>query len=577
MISRNVKIFVVLALTLSACAKNDVVDSTVPSEYTDIIPWVSNGPNPFSSFVAASLAMRESDDRLAASYYLDALKTAPDNKFITEKAFLQLVTSGMISDASEIAPQIAGGSQLGGLANLTKATAGLKAGDTEKSIAAANALSGASFGSIFQPLFSAWSAAINGDGQAAVDALKGLEGRPALRSLRLEHKAYIYDYLGKNGEAEAAYQSLIYSNKLANLQPVIAYTDFLYRQNRGNDARQLIAAELKKNKEDRFLLREAQSLMMGRGPSHRAATPEGAMANFYYRMAAESMQQGPNLMSIIYGRLSQFLAPDNDDTKLLLGDALMSLERYDEATRSYDGIVKTSPIYKTAVMRNVGALLQNKAYTKAADLMISELKSSPNNRVLLTSLAEIYREAGRCQDAIPYYDRIITSFSRKNDRIWQEYFARGACYEEMGEWDKAEMDLYIAKDLNPGNALVLNYLGYSLLIRDKKLEEALGFIQIAAEKEPENGSVIDSLGWLQYRTGDSGSALISLEKAVRLSPENSTINDHLGDVYWAVNRRREARFQWQHALTLMSDEEDQKRLKDKLEFGLNLSQSAQRK
>jgi len=575
LISRNFMTAIVLALTLSACAKNDAVDKAVPSMYAEVIPWESDGPNPFSSFVAASLAMRDNDDRLAASYYLEALNNAPDNQFITEKAFLQLVTSGMINDAAGIAAQINTGSQLGGLANLTRATVALKEGDAEKSSAAASDLRGASFGFIFQPLFDAWSAALNGDDQVAIDILKGLGDRAVLRSLRLEHKAYIYDYLGKKAEAEAAYQSLIYSDEFTGLQPVIAYSDFLYRQNRGNDARQLIANELKKNKEDRFLLREAQSLMMGRGPSLRAATPEGAMANFYYRMAAETMQQGPNLMTIIYGRMSEFLAPDNDDTKLLLGDALMSLERYGEATRSYDAIVMTSPIYKTAVMRNVSALLQTKAYTKAADLMINELKSSPNNRVLLTSIAEIYREAGRCEDAIPYYDRIITSFSRKNDRIWQEYFSRGACYEELGDWEKAKMDLYTAKDLNPDNAMVLNYLGYSLLIRDEKLEEALGFIQIAAEKEPENGSVIDSLGWLQYRTGDTVNALISLEKAVRLSPDNSTINDHLGDVYWAVGRRREARFQWQHALTLLSSKDDLKRLKDKLEFGLGFAQKAQ--
>jgi predicted negative regulator of RcsB-dependent stress response len=60
-----------------------------------------------------------------------------------------------------------------------------------------------------------------------------------------------------------------------------------------------------------------------------------------------------------------------------------------------------------------------------------------------------------------------------------------------------------------------------------------------------------------------------MERAVGLLPADPIINDHLGDVYWMVGRRREAQFQWERALSFEPAEEDAIRIRRKLEIGLD--------
>ena len=126
----------------------------------------------------------------------------------------------------------------------------------------------------------------------------------------------------------------------------------------------------------------------------------------------------------------------------------------------------------------------------------------------------------------------------------------------------------MALRLVPENAMVLNYLGYSWLSRSIKLDQARKLIEKAAAKDPENGSIIDSLGWVQYKTQDIAAAVETLERAVRLSPGNSVISDHLGDAYWKSGRLREARFEWRHALATAEDDENIERIKAKMIYGL---------
>ena len=77
----------------------------------------------------------------------------------------------------------------------------------------------------------------------------------------------------------------------------------------------------------------------------------------------------------------------------------------------------------------------------------------------------------------------------------------------------------------------------------------------AVELRPEDGFIVDSLGWAYYRLGEFDKAVANLERAVELEPGDPVINDHLGDAYWRVGRTREARYQWQRALTFEPEPE----------------------
>jgi Flp pilus assembly protein TadD len=104
----------------------------------------------------------------------------------------------------------------------------------------------------------------------------------------------------------------------------------------------------------------------------------------------------------------------------------------------------------------------------------------------------------------------------------------------------------------PDDAGVNNDLGYLYADRGQKLEQAEAMIRKALEEEPENGSYLDSLGWVLYRRGKFQEALEPLEKAAKAQASDATILDHLGDVYFRLQEQAKARTAWEKAESLMS-------------------------
>jgi Flp pilus assembly protein TadD len=114
----------------------------------------------------------------------------------------------------------------------------------------------------------------------------------------------------------------------------------------------------------------------------------------------------------------------------------------------------------------------------------------------------------------------------------------------------------------------MNYLGYAWVDRDEHIPEALSLLEKAEAKQPDSGAIVDSLGWARYRTHDYADALLDLERAVQLDPADPEVNSHLGDVYWRVGRRLEARYQWRRVLTLAPDAKIRTSVEEKLKDGL---------
>ncbi len=147
-------------------------------------------------------------------------------------------------------------------------------------------------------------------------------------------------------------------------------------------------------------------------------------------------------------------------------------------------------------------------------------------------------------------------------------YARGISLERAKQWSRAEADFLNALDFKPEQPYVLNYLGYSWIEKGTHIDRALEMIRKAANLRPNDGYIIDSLGWGHYKLGNFDNAVRQLERAVELRPQDPIINDHLGDAYWRVGRQREADFQWRRALSLDPKDEMSAKLRLKLKQGL---------
>jgi Flp pilus assembly protein TadD len=192
----------------------------------------------------------------------------------------------------------------------------------------------------------------------------------------------------------------------------------------------------------------------------------------------------------------------------------------------------------------------------------------PDNPEALSALADLLRNKKNYLEAADAYSRVIQASPPSEKGQWAVYYFRGICYERGKVWNKAEPDFKKALDLFPEQPLVLNYLGYSWVDQGVHLDEAFKMLRRAVELQPEDGYIVDSLGWAHYRLGHYDEAVKLLERAIELKPGDPTINDHLGDAYWQVGRKLDAQFQWNHARDLGPEPEDLPKILNKIAKGL---------
>jgi Flp pilus assembly protein TadD len=236
------------------------------------------------------------------------------------------------------------------------------------------------------------------------------------------------------------------------------------------------------------------------------------------------------------------------DAWLMVGDLMASAGDLQSARAAYGRVTASAPEY-AAGQAKLAWSYQTEGDVERA-LAIAEANAVGGDPAALLTLADLMRTNERYAEAIPPLDRLIAESAEPD---WRLLFARGAAYERLGDWPKAEADLQAALDLKPDEAEILNYLAYGWIDRGERLDEAMAMVELAVAANPRSGAMIDSLGWGYYRLGQYDKAVETLERAVELEAGDPEINNHLGDAYWQVGRRDEAVFQWRRVLTLEPD------------------------
>src|SRR5262249_43596682 len=127
-------------------------------------------------------------------------------------------------------------------------------------------------------------------------------------------------------------------------------------------------------------------------------------------------------------------------------------------------------------------------------------------------------------------------------------FAHGAALERLGKGPQAERVLARAVEINPKNAMALNYLGYMLADSGRRLDDSVSYVERALALEPDNPAYLDSLGWALFKQARYAAAEEKLRAALRYDGSDPAIREHLGDLLIATGRAEEAVQAWQAAL-----------------------------
>jgi tetratricopeptide (TPR) repeat protein len=265
-------------------------------------------------------------------------------------------------------------------------------------------------------------------------------------------------------------------------------------------------------------------------------------------------------------------------------DAYRDQKQWNDATRVAQEAVKKLPDDKTLKLTLAQQLADTGKETESLQLAKSVLKGGPDDRDSYIMLSQIYMRLKKwkdAEDAIAQAEKLAIRPEEK------EYirFLQGSIYERQKKFDLAEQAFRQVLQQDPNNSMTLNYLGYMLADRNIHLEEALTLIKKAIDLDPQNYNYIDSLGWVYFKLGNYDQAEENLRRAADKSPNDATIQDHLGELYARTNRFKLAAAHWEHALDEWNksvpadvDQQDVARVTKKLESTkVKLAQQTQQK
>ena len=527
-----------------------------------------NGSTSLSgSYLAGRSAGKERDNQIAADYLSKALIEDPDNPVLIEKLFLLEVSSGNLPDAEELATKVL---SFNSQHRMARIVLGLRDFRSRHYAQARKNFAEASYtpvGELTSALLTAWAYAGEGNLKDALATLDKLDGNDSFANFKSYHSALIADYLSNAIRADASYKKA-YEQAGTSLRVVQAYGNFLERHNRGDEAIKIYQTFIAGGEDNILVNLALKRARDGKAPLAFIATPGAGAGEALFSLAAAMTDEQSIDVALLYAQLSLSFNGDRPVVLTLLGDIYVDTKQYQNAISSYEQTPLSSPLRinaDTEIAINLQRLERTKeAQEKLKDIIVRD----PANYDALVTLGNIYRSNEEFPLAAETYSKAMALLTTLEKDHWRILYYRGIAYERQKMWDKAEADFRKALSLSPDEPLILNYLGYSMIEKKVNLNEALGMVKKAVELKPNDGYIVDSLGWAYFQLGDFEEAATNIERAVDLNPADPIIGEHLGDAYWRVGRTLEARFQWQHAKDNGPGPEDLKRIEEKLLNGL---------
>lgn len=545
------------AALLAGCAAGGAPDAGSSAENGGRPPRLTAS----GAYLAGRFATAETDTAAAADQLNEALRLAPEEAEVLNRAFLANVLDGR-PEAARLARRLPQSE----LAGMLLAGSDAMAGRWDRAEARLRGLPRTGAAQVLQPLLLAWSQAGAGNTDAALATLKPQIEGSRLRGLAALHAAMIADLANRPREAERLVRLALSESPEANLRMIQVAAGILARAGKEAEAGQLITALAAVS--DDLSLVSAPEVRRRLLQSRAVASAVEGMAEAELALAGALRGQGAPELTLLLARLALRLRPDFTPALLIAADALADEKHPDSALALLRRVPDDDPLAAAVAMRRATLLDRLNRPDEAIAALRGLQEAYPQSLQPPARLGDLLRGRERYSEAAEAYAAALARVQRPGAEHWSLFYARGIALERAGDWTRAEADFQRALQLAPEQPYVLNYLGYTWVEHGTNLAEARRMLERAAELRPQDGNIADSLGWALFKLGDLPAATRWMEKAVELESRNSVINDHLGDVYWATGRRIEAQYQWRRALTLEPEPGEAPKIAAKLRDGL---------
>jgi tetratricopeptide (TPR) repeat protein len=552
---------------ISADKPIDVLEKPARGEGQNAV-YSDNAQNLFGYYLRALYAQTNEDVKSAAKFYTESLAIDKTNPELLQASFSNLYAAGRIIAAAEIAQQAESLNQNLRMGIEPALAIAARDADWEAVLALSESaiIEGSSQHLGF--LFRAWAMYNLGQNSAAINVLESL-------SKLLDEQGYSSSnfinvfiaqlYILKNDYPLALTQlAEISLDKTSNQELIIATAEAYALAGKLN-----IARKLAQNLSVNYNQEEVRSWLEQR---FNAKSPQNYENYFLAQSIVHLSLFTLTEETISYlghrSQLGLFIANSNGFALPAASFILLQLadQQNDfQGTNFYfSSIPEANPHFQISLVLYLYQLRQHRETADAIKLLQTYLAEKTNSPILEEMLADFYRIEKECHNAIVRYENV----AREKPRLADIHRKLGMCYEQTDQPHKAEAAFAKALELNPNDSGALNYLGYWWADEGRNLEEAIELITRAVELHPDNGYYADSLGWVYFKIGEADKAVIWLEHAIQLAPDDAVIHDHLGDVYWHLGRPLEARYKWQFAHEMYSNEATRKVVSEKIKFGL---------
>lgn len=520
------------------------------------------------AYLAARSASTAADFQEAATYFSRAIALDPTNPFLLNNGAASYMSSGDLDRAVAISRTLeeqGGHSQIADLVLIVDEVANGDYAAVSKRIE-----DGAELGPVITELVDAWAALGGGKMSDAIEKFDALGAEPGLDGIARYHKALALASVGDYEAAAEIFEGISDEGFAHTRSTLIAYIEILSQMERNDEALVFLkdlynGGSTDPEFEDLISRLEADETL----PFSATPTPKEGVAQSAFTLAEILSVEGTPDQTVLYSRMAEILDPTLVSAVLLSAEMLESLEQFDLATEAYGKVPEDHPSFHLAEIGRAETMRRAGKPDAAIEVLNALAKSHSDLPVVHVSLGDFLRSQEEYADAVKAYDDALALFPEIGPEQWFIFYSRGICHERLDLFDKAEADFRQALELNPDQPQVLNYLGYSLIEKNLKLNEALGMIETAVEARPNDGYIIDSLAWAYFKLERFEEAAELMEKAAQLEPLDPIVSDHLGDALWMVGRKIEAEFQWRRALSFEPEEEDAERIRLKLEVGLD--------
>ena len=300
--------------------------------------------------------------------------------------------------------------------------------------------------------------------------------------------------------------------------------------------------------------------------------PEDVISEIFYVTSNALAAQNNYIVSNFYLNLAKYLNPNFASYDLLYAENLFIIEEYEKSKKIYNKIKKNGHVYNWYASKQMASILkkQDKNEESLNSLKIAYEKIVKPTKYELFDYAEFLNNNQKYKESIEHYSKVLNLIGTKDVLYSKVMDGRGIAYERTNQWEKAEIDLLKSLSTAPNNAYVINYLAYSWIEKGINIKKSLQMLRKANKLKPNDGYIIDSLGWALFKLKNFKEAKQQLELAIGYMASDPVVNDHYADSLWMNNKKLQARYYWNYVLKLENTEAKlKKKIERKLLFGLN--------